>query len=146
MGEQSTFLNIMLIILSLAFLLFAAFSIPFLLQIWRTAKGMSQTLQLLNESLPAIMKNLEEIMTNLNRTTTTVQRQVLEFSLTLRRIQGVISLLVGLEEVLRSRIRLPFAGTVRTSAAMIRGARAFLSILLDNRREERGSSQRKELR
>jgi uncharacterized protein YoxC len=146
MGEQSTFLNIMLIILSVAFLLFAGFSIPFLLQIWRTAKGMSQTLQLLNESLPAIMKNLEVITTNLNQTTTIVQRQVLELSLTLRKIQGVISLLVGLEEIFRSRIRLPFAGTVRTSAAMIRGVRAFLRILLDDRREGRENLPRIELR
>lgn len=142
MGEQSTFLNIMLIILSLAFLLFAGFSIPFLLQIWRTAKSMAMTLEILNEGLPAIMKNLEEITTNLNQTTTIVQRQVLELYLTLRKIQRVISLLVGLEEVLRSRIRLPFAGTVRTSAAVIRGVRAFLNILLDNHREGREGSLR----
>jgi hypothetical protein len=141
MGEQ-TFLNIMLIILSLAFLLFAGFSIPFLLQIWRTAKSMALTLELLNEGLPAIMKNLEAITTNLNQTTTIVQRQALEFSLTLRKIQGVIRLLVSLEEVLRNRIRFPFAGTVRTSAAVMKGVRVFLNILLDDRREGKGSPSR----
>jgi uncharacterized protein YoxC len=142
MGEQSPFLNIMLIILSLAFLLFAGFSIPFLLQIWRTAKSMALTLELLNEGLPAIMKNMEEITTNLSQTTTIVQRQVLELSVTLRKIQGVIYFLVGLEEVLRSRVRLPFAGTVRTSAAVLRGVRAFLKILLDDHRGGRGGSLR----
>jgi hypothetical protein len=142
MGEQSTFLNIMLAILSIAFLLFAGFSIPLLLQIWRTAKSLAVTLELLNEGLPAIMKNLGVIATNLSQTTTIVQRQALEISLTLRKIQGVISLLVGLEEILRSRIRLPFVGTLRSSAAVIRGVRAFLNILLYDHREGRGGTLR----
>lgn len=136
MGEQ-TFLIIILTILSLVFLLFAGFSIPFLLQIWRTAKAMALTLELLNEGLPAIMKNMGEITTNINQTTTIIQRQVLEFTLNLQKIQGMIRLLVSLEEILRSRIRLPFVGTVRTSAAVIRGVRAFLNLLVDDRREGR---------
>jgi hypothetical protein len=49
--ENGTILNVILIILCAAFLLCAGFAIPFLLQIWQTAKGMSQTLQVLNESL-----------------------------------------------------------------------------------------------
>lgn len=51
--------------MSIAFLLFAAFNIPFHLQILKTAKCMSQTFQLKNQNLPGILKNLEEITTNI---------------------------------------------------------------------------------
>jgi hypothetical protein len=126
-----------LIILSVVFLLFAGFSIPFLLQIWRTAKGMAETLQLLNQGLPLIMKNLEEITTNINRTTTTVNRQVAEFSLTLRRIQGIVGVLLGVGEVLKRRMSFPFARTVMTSLAVVKGVRAFVGGLTDGLPEER---------
>ena len=133
MENESTFLNIILIILSVSFLLFAGFSIPFLLQIWRTAKSMAVTLQLLNQHLPGIMENLEGITTNVNRTTKTVNRQVEELSMTLGRIQGAMAFLIGVEEVLRSRLRFPLARTVRTSAALFKAARVFAAILMDNR-------------
>src|SRR4030042_849662 len=96
-------LDVILIVLSLAFLLFTGFSIPFLLQIWRTAKSMDLTLRMFNQNLPGIMKNLEEITTNVNRTTTTVHRQVEELSLTVRKIQGTLNLVVGMEEILTKR-------------------------------------------
>ena len=133
-----TNMEIILIILSVAFLLFAGFSIPFLLQIWRTAKGMAETLQLLNQGLPVIMKNLEEITTNINRTTTTVHRQVAELSLTLRRVQGIVGVFLGLEEVLRRRVRFPFSRTFRTSLAVARGVRVFIHCLAGRFPEERG--------
>jgi len=126
-----TTMEIILIILSVVFLLFAVFSIPFLIQIWRTAKGMAETLQHLNHGLPVIMKNLEEITTNINRTTTAVQRQVAELSLTLRRIQGIVGVFLGLEEVLRRRMSFPFARTVMTFLAVVKGVRAFVGVLTD---------------
>ena len=49
------FLEISIVILSFVFLLIAVLSVPFLLQIWRTAKSMAITLQMLNESLPGIL-------------------------------------------------------------------------------------------
>lgn len=130
MGDNGTFLDILLIILSVAFLLFAGFSIPFLLQIWRTAKSMAVTLELLNQNLPQIMENLAGITVNVNRTTSTIGRQVEELSVTMGKIRGVLSLLMGLEEVLRGRFRIPFAKTVRTSTALFRAARVFMNILL----------------
>jgi len=133
-----TTMEIILIILSAVFLLFAVFSIPFLIQIWRTAKGMAETLQHLNHGLPVIMKNLEEITTNINRTTTTVQRQVVELSLTLRRIQGIVGVFLGLEEVLRRRMSFPFARTVMTSLAVVKGVRAFVGVLTDRSPDKRG--------
>ena len=132
-----TTMEIILIILSVVFLLFAVFSIPFLIQIWRTAKGMAETLQHLNHGLPVIMKNLEEITTNINRTTTTVQRQVAELSLTLRRIQGIVGVFLGLEEVLRRRMSFPFARTVMTSLAVVKGVRAFVGVLTDRSPDKR---------
>ncbi|MFH2076378.1 MAG: DUF948 domain-containing protein [Pseudomonadota bacterium] len=128
-------LEVILIVLSIAFLLFAGFSIPFLLQIWRTAKSMDLTLRMFNQNLPGIMKNLEEITTNVNRTTTTVHRQVEELSLTVRKIQGTLSLVVGMEEILRKRIGLPFARTLRISLAVARGVRVFADYLLRVRPE-----------
>jgi len=118
-----------LIILSVAFLLFAGLCVPFLIQILRTAREMAMTLQLLNQRLPLIMKNLEDITTNINRTSTTVHRQVAEISLTLKRIQGIVGVIFGLEEILRRRMSFPFARTLRTSMAVGRGVRVFIDCL-----------------
>jgi len=136
-----TKMDIILIILSVVFLLFAGFSIPVLLQIRQTAKGLAETLQLLNQGLPVIMKNLEEITTNINWTTTTVHRQVAELSLTLRRIQGIVGVFLGLEEVLRRRVSFPFSRTFRTSLAVARGVRVFIDCLAGRCPEESGKAQ-----
>ena len=93
--------------LSVACLTIAAFSIPFFLQLWRTAKSMALTLQLLNQNLPGILKNLEEITTNANRTTTIVTREVEDLSLTIRKLQGTLGL-VGVEEIVRETSIWPF--------------------------------------
>ena len=84
------------------------------------------------------MKNLEEITTNINRTTTTVHRQVAELSLTLRRIQGIVGVFLGLEEVLRRRVSFPFSRTLRTSLAVARGVRVFVDYLAGRYPEEKG--------
>jgi uncharacterized protein YoxC len=128
--ENSTFINVILIILSAAFVLFAGVAIPFLIQIWQTAKGLAQTLQVLNESLPGIMQNLEEITVQLKRTTTQVNRQVEAFSLAADRIRGTLNLLVGLEEVVRQGIRMPWGVPLKNTYALTRGIVAFLSTLL----------------
>jgi hypothetical protein len=127
-----------LILLSVAFLLFAGLCVPFLIQILRTAREMAMTLRLLNQRLPLIMKNLEEITTNINRTSTTVHRQVAEISLTLNRIQGIIGVFLGLEEILRRRMSLPFARTFRTSMAVGRGFRVFIDLLTGGGAEGKG--------
>lgn len=118
-----------LILLSVVFLLIAGLCVPFLIQILRTAREMALTLRLFNQRLPLIMKNLEEITTNINQTSTTVHRQVAEISLTLRRIQGIVGVFLGLEEVLRRRMSFPFARTLRTSMAVGRGVRVFIDCL-----------------
>lgn len=133
-----TNLEIILIILSVIFLLFSLLSIPFLIQIWRTAKGMAQTLDILNRDLPVIMQNLEQITTNINRTTTTVHREVAELSLTLRRVQGVVGVLLGVGEVLRHRISFPFARKAMTALAVAKGVRTFVGVMTKRSADERG--------
>ena len=130
---MTTMTDTILIILSIAFLLLAGFSIPFFLQLWRAAKGMALTLKTLNQTLPVIMKNVEEITTNVNLTTTTVHRQVEDLSLTLQKIQGTLNLLVGVEEILRRNVHLTFAKNLRTSAAIAKGIRVFLDHLVSKR-------------
>jgi len=136
-------LEIILILLSVIFLLFTLLSIPFLIQIWRTAKGLGETLEILNRDLPVIMQNLEQITTNVNRTTTTVHRDVAQLSLTLRRVQGIVGIFLGVGDVLRHRMRFPFARTVMTSLAVVKGIRAFVGVLTDQYPEERGSKANK---
>jgi uncharacterized protein YoxC len=126
-------LGIFLIALSVAFLLIAVFSIPVLLQIRKTAKSMSLTLQLLNEKLPGILNNLEKITTNANRATTIVTREVEELSLTIRKLQGALSLLVGIEEIVRRNLHLALTRRVRTSVAVAKGVRVFLDYLMSKR-------------
>lgn len=126
-------MEIFLIALSVAVLLIAVCSIPLFLQLWRTAKSMTLTLQLLNQNLPGILKNLEEMTTNANRATTIVTREVEELSLTIRKLQGMLGFLVGIEEIVRRNIHLTFAHKVRTSIAVAKGARVFLDHLLSRR-------------
>jgi len=127
-----------LIILSVVFLLFAGLCVPFLLQILRTAREMATTLRLLNQRLPLIMRNLEEITTNVNRTSTTVHRQVAEISLTIRRIQGIVGVFLGLEEVLRRRLSFPFVRALQTPMAVGRGVRVFIDSLTGDGLERKG--------
>ena len=134
---ESENLGIFLTVVSVAFLLIAAFSIPFFLQLWRTAKSMFQTLQVLNSSLPGILKNLEEITANANRTTKIVAQEAEELSLTIRKIQGTLSLLAGVEEIVRRNLHLAFSDKVRTSVAVVKGVRVFLDHLLSKRRPEK---------
>jgi uncharacterized protein YoxC len=126
-------MEIFLVALSVAVLLIAVCAIPLFLQLWRTAKSMTLTLQLLNQNLPGILKNLEEMTTNANRATTIVTREVEELSLTIRKLQGMLGFLVGIEEIVRRNIHLTFAHKVRTSIAVAKGARVFLDHLLSRR-------------
>jgi uncharacterized protein YoxC len=133
-----TNIEIILIVLSVIFLVIALFCIPFLTQIWRTARGMAETLEILNRDLPVIMQNLEQITTNINRTTTTVHREIDQLSMTLRRVQGIVGIFLGLGEVLRHRMSFPFSRTVMTSLAVVKGVQAFVGVLTDQSTAEKG--------
>ncbi|MCX5845617.1 MAG: DUF948 domain-containing protein [Deltaproteobacteria bacterium] len=130
------FLEISVAILSIVFLLIAVLSIPFLLQIWRTAKGITETLHMLNESLPGILKNLEEITANINKATHTVNEQIEGLSLVARRIQGLMSIVLDVENILRAAVRLPVFKTLRNALAVATGVKAFMKVFFSSRRSE----------
>jgi len=121
-------LNISLVVLSVVVLLIALFSIPFLLQIWRTTKGIAETLELLNKSLPGILKNLEEITTNINRASSKVNDQIDGVSAALGKVQAVVGFVLDLERILLAGIRFPLIRSMGTGVALIKGIRVFLDV------------------
>ena len=124
------------VVVSIVFLLIAAFSIPFLLQIWRTTKGVTETLQMLNESLPGILRNLEEITANINKATHTVNEQIDGLSVVTKRIQGVLGVVTDIENLLRAGIGLPVFKTLRNAIALVTGVKVFLKVLLSSRESQ----------
>ncbi len=130
------FLEVGVFILGIVFLLLVVFSIPFLLQLWRSAKSITTTLHMLNESLPGILKNLEEITTNINKATYTVNEQIEGLSLVTRRIQGFLSIVTDIENILRAGLRLPVFKTIRNVVAVVTGVKVFLKVFLSSRESE----------
>jgi uncharacterized protein YoxC len=112
------------------------FSIPFLLQIWRSAKGITATLHMVNENLPGILKNLEEITTNINKVTHTVNEQIEGLSLVTGRIQGLLSIITDIDNILRAGVRLPVFKTIRNVVAVVTGVKVFLKVFLSSRESE----------
>ncbi len=127
------FLEISVAVLSVVFLLIAALSVPFLLQIWRTAKGITTTLDMLNESLPGILRNLEEITTNINKATRTVNEQIDGLSLIAGRIQELLGFVMGMEKIVSTSVRLPVFKTLRSAVAFVTGLKVFCKVFLSSR-------------
>ena len=119
-------LHISLVVLSVAVLLIAFFSVPFLVQIWRATKEIAETLELLNKSLPGILKNLEEITININRATTRVNEQIDGLSVIVEKVQAVVGFVRDLELILLAGIRFPFIRSMGTGVALLKGLRVFL--------------------
>jgi uncharacterized protein YoxC len=129
---------IILILLSLLVLLLILFAVPLLIQLRRTAKGLEETAAILNRNLPGIMANLQEITTGVNRTTATVQREIGELSLTLRRVQGIVGVLLGVGEVVMRRMSSPLARNAMTALAVAKGVRTFIGVMTDRSPDGRG--------
>lgn len=129
-------LEISVAILGIVFLLIAAFSIPFILQIWRTTKGITETLNMLNQSLPGILKNLEEITTNINKATHTVNEQIDGLSAVAKRIQGVLGIVTDVENLLRAGLGIPVFKTLRNAIAVVTGVKVFLKVLRSSHESE----------
>jgi uncharacterized protein YoxC len=127
------YLEISVVVLSVVFLLLAALSIPFLIQIWRTAKSITITLHMLNQSLPGILKNLEEITTSINRASYTVNNQIEGLTHVVGRIQGTVEIFLDLEQELRVGLISPFFRTMRTVSAVLKGTRVFLDVFRSSR-------------
>lgn len=125
------YLEICLLILSVAFLLLVIYCIPIFKQIWRTSKDVAITLDTLNKSLPAILKNLEEITGSINNSTAAVNREVKNFTGTVGRFQLVLSDVVDdIQRIAPLAMKWPVFKTMKNIFAVAKGIHAFLNVLL----------------
>ena len=123
--------EIVLIILGIAFLLLVIFCIPILVQIWRTAKDITITLETLNKSLPLLLKNLEDITSNINNSTTIVNREIQSFSMTADRIHSVVSDIVDdIESITPLAIKSPLFQKLKNAFAIVKGIRVFADVFI----------------
>ncbi len=136
------FLEIVVTIMAVAFLLVALFSIPSLLQIRRTAETIEATLRTLNENLPGILKNLENITVDINQTTCMVNHQLDELSSSFRKLQKTIGFLADMGQIVQANVRIPFFNSLTSLAAIAKGVLVFLSVLTEKSKLP-GNSQRK---
>jgi uncharacterized protein YoxC len=132
------FLEIVVTILGIAFVLFAVFSIPPLLQLRKTAEAIAVTLQTLNENLPGILRNLERITANVNEATFTVNRQVEELSDSFRKLHRQIVFLSDMGRIVQAGARIPVLNTLTTLAALAKGVSVFLNVM--NEKSDRPGS------
>ena len=129
------YLEIGLVILVIILILLVIFCIPILLQIWRTSKDLKITLQTLNQSLPAILKNKEEIIINVNSSTAILNRRIQNFSNTAERSQLIISDIIdNIQCFAPIAMKLPIFQTIKKVAAVIKGIRVFIDVLLNKER------------
>jgi uncharacterized protein YoxC len=125
------YMEIALITLSLAFLLLAIFCIPVLVQLSRTAKDITITLETLNKSLPLLLKNMEDITTSINNSTTVVNREIESFSMTANRIHCVISDIVDdVQSITPLAIKSPLFEKLKNVVAIIKGIRVFADVFM----------------
>jgi uncharacterized protein YoxC len=125
------YLEIFLMIFGIAILLLVALCIPILLQIGRTAKDLTVTLETLNQSLPAILKNLEDITTNINSSTSAVNREVQNFTHTVDRFNLVISDIVDdVQHIAPLAMKLPIMQKIKNVVAIVKGIRVFVDVFL----------------
>ncbi|MFA4915592.1 MAG: DUF948 domain-containing protein [Syntrophales bacterium] len=117
-------LEMSLVVLNILFFIVIAFSIPFLLQLWRMAKNIAITLQTINQSLPGIMQNVEEVVSNINSATQTVNGHIEDMSSSVKKIQDTLVLVADLATM----IRLPSLKKFVTLSAFLKGVRVFLSV------------------
>jgi uncharacterized protein YoxC len=125
------YMEIVLIILGIALLLLVIFCIPILLQIWRTAKDITITLETLNKSLPLLLKNLEDITTNINTSTSAVNREIQSFSRTADRIHLIVSDIVDdVQSITPLAIKSPLYQKLKNAVAIVKGIRVFTDVLM----------------
>jgi uncharacterized protein YoxC len=127
------YLEIMVVVLSLVFLLLMGLLIPLLVQIRRTAKSINATLNMLNERLPGILKNLEEITANINSASYTVNSQINNLSYVVGRVQATLEPLLGLREFFGEGLQPPFLKAITTATALLKAVRAFFDSLRSSR-------------
>lgn len=124
-----TNMEMILLIVSLAFLVIAGYAAWALIQIKKTTLSVAETLGSINQRLPVIMKNMEEITTKINNVTNTVERQVDDLALTFDKINSAMNFYLGKELFFRQQVGIPVANAFRTYGAFVKGIRVFLDYL-----------------
>jgi glucosamine 6-phosphate synthetase-like amidotransferase/phosphosugar isomerase protein len=93
------------------------------------------TLVILNQDLPTILKNMEQITTNINNSTAVVDRRIQDFSKTVDRSQLIISDIIdNIQCIAPIAMKLPIFQTIRNVAAVIKGIRVFIDVLLNKKK------------
>lgn len=122
------YVELSLLLLSLAVFLMAAFTAPLLYQIYKLAKGLGVTQEMLQKRLPDILQNLDEAAGTMKLTVHTVNDQVAVVAGAVRKIQAIAAVLAEMESVLRLGLRLPVFVFLKNTAAVIKGVRIFLDV------------------
>ena len=126
------YLEIGLVILVIILIVLLIFCIPILLQILRILKDVRVTLETVNQDLPTILKNLEEITTNINHSSAVINQNVQNFSNTPKRSQLIINDIIdNIQCFVPMVMKLPIFQKIRNVAAVIKGIRVFIDVLLN---------------
>jgi hypothetical protein len=125
------YLEIGLVIFGIILILLVISHIFILLKILRTSEEITTSLQTLNQSLPMIMKNIEEITTNINNSTFAVNQRIQNFSNTADRSRLIMNDIIdNLQFFIPIAMKLPIFHTIRNVAAVVKGLRVFMDVLL----------------
>jgi uncharacterized protein YoxC len=124
------YMEIGLLILSIALLLLVLFSLPILWKIWRAVNDVTVTLDALNQHLPGILKNLEDITTNINNSTEALNNEIEKYSAAASRFHKAIDNIVNVIEFISPfTAKSPIFQKVTQAIAVAKGIRVFLSVL-----------------
>ncbi|HOH73071.1 MAG TPA: hypothetical protein PLB95_00905 [Syntrophales bacterium] len=132
------YVELSLLLLSMAVFLMAAFTAPLLYQVRKLVKGLQVSQEMLQRRLPDILKNLDEAAEQMKLTVHTVNDQVAVAAGVVKRVQAVAEVLMEVESVLRLGLRLPFFVFLRNAGAVMKGVRVFLNAYSSPRRQIKG--------
>ncbi len=122
------YVELSLVLLSLAVFLIAAFNAPLIYQVYKLTKGLRVTQEMLQQRLPEILKNLDEAAVQMKMTVHTVNEQVAIVAGAIRRVQTIVGVLMEVESLLRLGLRTPFFIFLKNGAAVMKGVRVFLDV------------------
>ena len=132
------YLDKALIILVSILIVLVIFCIPVLLQIWRTSKDISKTLQTLNQSFPLILKNLEEITTNVNSSSALINKKIQSFAGSSNLSNLLMSDIINnIQYWAPIALKLPIFRIIRNVVAAAKGMRVFVEVLLNKEKDEK---------
>lgn len=123
------YLEIALVLLSAAVFGMVLMMIPLAIQVNRFIKGLSLTIEQINRDLPKVMQNLDEVSSNLRTSSLLIRRRMEAVDFTLGKLQALIGILTGLEDLARPVIKLPIFRVLRTTGAILKGVRVFTTVL-----------------